>query len=113
MDENDPQNGQNRSPTRKDTPTALCDNECAVGLANKTMTPRLSKSIDMRFHWLQDRIQRGQFRLQHVAGDVNIADFFTKALPRIKHAQFAPYCALDPADLGNGPLTLALFCSYM
>ncbi len=64
----------------------LCDNECAVGLASKTMTPRLSKGIDMRFHWLQDRIQRGQFHVQHVAGDVNVADFFTKALPHIKHA---------------------------
>ncbi len=75
-------------------PTLLfCDNECAVGLVTKTMTPRLSKSIDMHFHWLQDRIQRGQFRVQHVAGAVNIADFFTKALPHIKHkhAQFAPY----------------------
>jgi hypothetical protein len=32
----------------------LCDNEIAVGLANQTITitPRLSKSIDMRFHWL-------------------------------------------------------------
>ncbi len=90
----------------------LCDNESAVGLATKTMTPRLSKSSDMRFHWLQDRIQRGQLCVQHVAGDVNIADFFTDALPRIKHAHFAPYCALDPAALGNRSPTLALFCSY-
>jgi hypothetical protein len=52
------------------------------------MTPRLSKSIDMRFHWLQDRIQRRQFRVEHVTGDYNIAEVFTKALPRIKHAQF-------------------------
>ncbi len=63
---------------------------------------RLSKSIDMRFHWLQDRIQRGQFRVQHVAGVVKVADFFTKALPHIKHAQFAPYCALDPQDNTKG-----------
>ncbi len=76
----------------------LCDNECAVGLANKTMTPRLSKSIDMRFHWLQDRIRQRQFRLQHVAGEKNVSDFFTKALPRLKHDQFAPFCALDPVD---------------
>ena len=27
----------------------LCDNECAVGLASKTMTPSLSKSIDCGF----------------------------------------------------------------
>ena len=49
-----------------------------MGLASKTMTPRLSKGIDMRFHWLQDRIQRGQFRVQHVAGDVNVADFLLR-----------------------------------
>jgi hypothetical protein len=50
----------------------------------------------MRFHWLQDCIQRQQFRVEHVSGCRNIADFFTKALPRIKHQQFAPFCAVDP-----------------
>ncbi len=74
----------------------LCDNECAVGLANKTMVPRLSKSIDMRFHWLQDRIQQRQFKVEHVAGNRNVSDYFTKALPRSKHDQYAPYCASDP-----------------
>jgi hypothetical protein len=76
----------------------LCDNECAVGLANRTMTPRLWKSIDMRFHWLQDRIRQRQFRVQHVAGEHNVSDFFTKALPRLKHDQFAPFFASDPVD---------------
>jgi hypothetical protein len=69
-----------------------------VALTNKTITPRLSKSIDMQFHWLQGRIQRNQFRVEHVAGRDNIADFFTKALPRIKHQQFAPFCAVDPVN---------------
>ncbi len=76
----------------------LCDNECAVGLANKTMVPRLSKSIDMRFHWLQDRIQQRQFKVEHVAGNRNGSDYFTKALSRSKHDQYAPYCASDPVD---------------
>ena len=52
-----------------------------MGLANKAITPRLSKSIDMRFHWLQDRMQRNQFRVEHVAGRDNIADFS----PRLCH----------------------------
>jgi hypothetical protein len=76
----------------------LCDNECAVGLAQRTMVPKLSKSIDMRFHWVQDRIKQLQFLVQHVAGANNVADFFTKSLPRAKHDQFAPYCAYDPID---------------
>jgi hypothetical protein len=69
-----------------------------VQLANQTITPSLSKSIDMRFHWLQDRIQRKQFRVGHVAGRDNIADFFTKTLPRIEHQQFAPFCAVYPVN---------------
>jgi hypothetical protein len=74
----------------------LCDNECAVGLAQRIMVPKLSKSIDMRFHWIQDRIKQLQFLVQHVAGANNVADFFTKSLPRAKHDQLAPYCAYDP-----------------
>jgi hypothetical protein len=76
----------------------LCDNECAVGLAQRTMVPKLSKSIDMRFHWIQHRIKQPQFLVQHGPGATNVADFFTKSLPRAKHDQFAPYCAKDPVD---------------
>jgi hypothetical protein len=54
--------------------------------------------IDMRFHWLKDCIQRKQFHVEHVAGRDNIAEFFTKALPWIKHQQFAPLCAMDPVN---------------
>jgi hypothetical protein len=86
----------------------LCDNECTVGLANKTMTPRLSKSIEMRFHWLQDRIQQRQFRVEHVAGNRNVSDYFTKqgiAAQQARSICYAPYCASDPVDdLSASPL---------
>jgi hypothetical protein len=61
--------------------TIFCDNEVAIGLADNTVTPKMSKSLDMRFHWLRDRIQQGQFRVIFVPGLQNLADFFTKALP--------------------------------
>ncbi len=63
-----------------------------------SLVPKLSKSIDMRFHWIQDRIKQLQFLVKHVAGATNVADFFTKSLPRSKHDHFAPYCAYDPVD---------------
>ena len=47
------------------TPIA-CDNECAVGLSNRTVTPKHSKSIDMRFNWIQDRVRQGQFTAHHI-----------------------------------------------
>ncbi len=45
----------------------------------------MSKSLDMRLHWVRDRIRQGQFVVQHLPGLQNIADFFTKALPVARH----------------------------
>jgi hypothetical protein len=39
-------------------PTPLSvDNKCAEGLANDTVKRRRSKAIDMRFHWIRDRVR--------------------------------------------------------
>ena len=55
----------------------------------------MSKSLDMRFHWLRDRIDQGQFRVVFVPGLRNLADFFTKSLPVARHKVLAPYIATD------------------
>jgi hypothetical protein len=78
--------------------TIFCDNEVAIGLANHTVTPKMSKSLDMRFHWLRDRIQQGQFRVVFVPGLQNLADYFTKALPVARHLSLAPFIAFDDDD---------------
>jgi hypothetical protein len=73
-------------------PTPLyCDNEVAISLATETINLKLSKLLDMRFHWLRDRVRQGHFRLI-------FADFFTKALPVARHRILAPFFAVDPDD---------------
>jgi hypothetical protein len=62
------------------------DNKCAVGLSNDTVKPKRSKAMDMRFHWVKDRVKQGQFIIRWAPGDVNYADFFTK-LHSDKHHQ--------------------------
>jgi hypothetical protein len=83
-------------------PTVIyCDNECAIGLANRTTTPKLSKSLDMRFHWLRDRVDQSQFRVVFVPDAQNLADFkrfFTKSLPVGRHITMAPFLASDDDD---------------
>jgi hypothetical protein len=37
------------------------DNSTADGIMNKTVKQKQSKSMDMRFYWLQDRVEQGQF----------------------------------------------------
>ena len=79
----------------------LIDNTVAIGLANDTMNKKRSKSMDMRFFWLRDRVQQLQFVVEHIPGQYNIADFFTKALPKAKYDQFHRYIVVD-AELSEG-----------
>ena len=67
--------------------TIFCDNACAVGIANDTVKQKRSKAIDMRFHWIRDRVRAGHFLVKWIKGVENIADFFTKPLSVKKHQQ--------------------------
>ena len=75
--------------------TIMIDNTVAEGLAADTVNSKRSKSMDVRFFWLRDRIKQGQFAVQHLAGRWNIADFFTKSLPREKFDQFYVYLTVN------------------
>ena len=63
----------------------LCDNQCAVGLALNSLKAKRTKSIDMRYHWIQDRVAQGHFKVVWRRGDHNLADFSTEALPVHTH----------------------------
>ena len=61
------------------------DNSCANGIVNNTMKQKRSKAIDMRFHWLRDRTNQGQFHIYWDRGQNNLADFYTKHHPASYH----------------------------
>ena len=79
----------------------LCDNECAVGIANDATKLRKGKAIDMRFHWIRDRISQKQFQVLWRKGANNLADLFTKALPVHTHQDLMPFLVHTPLDLTN------------
>jgi hypothetical protein len=54
------------------------DNTTAVGFANTKLQQKRSKSMDMRFYWIQDRVSQKQFLVYWRPGDTNLADYFTK-----------------------------------
>lgn len=61
------------------TPTLiLCDNQCAVGLATNTVKAKRTKSTDMRYHWIRDRVEQGHFKVTWRPGEHNLADFSVK-----------------------------------
>ena len=55
------------------------DNKTACGIMDGTMKQKRSKAIDMRFHWLKDRVtNHKQFKIQWASGKENLADYFSK-----------------------------------
>mgnify|MGYP001256489781 FL=1 len=56
----------------------VTDNASSHGLLTKLMKPKRAKAWDMRYHWLEDRIQQKQFKLIWRKGIENLADYFTK-----------------------------------
>jgi hypothetical protein len=65
----------------------LVDNKVAHGIASNTIEPKRTKSIDMQYHWLRDRVQLQEFIIIWRKGMYNLADFFTKPLS-VKDHQF-------------------------
>ena len=61
------------------------DNSTAAGFANDTIKQKRSKAMDMRFYWLKDREQQGQFRIFWRPGTENLGDYHTKHHPTSHH----------------------------
>ena len=61
------------------------DNTTALGVVNNTIAPRRMKSMDMRFHWLRNCIQKLQFRHYWMPGPYNKGDCVTKYNATIHH----------------------------
>jgi hypothetical protein len=51
------------------------DNATAVGIANRTVKQVRSHAMDMRFYWIQDRIDQDQFHIFWAPAKTNLGDF--------------------------------------
>jgi hypothetical protein len=61
------------------------------GSLHDSIATKMSKSVDMRFNWIADRVRQKQFTAHHIPGVNNVADFFTKLLSVQHHQKLAPY----------------------
>ena len=61
------------------------DNSTADGIANDTIKQQRSQAIDMRYHWIRDRVQQKHFNVYWAPGSTNLADYFTKHFSAAHH----------------------------
>ena len=60
----------------------LCDNTGAISLSKFHMTTNRTKHIETKFHLVRENVLAGKIELQTVSTAENVADIFTKPLPR-------------------------------
>jgi hypothetical protein len=54
------------------------DNSTAYGIVNETIKKKRSKAMDMRYHWLTDRVHQKQLDVFGRPGRENLGDYHTK-----------------------------------
>lgn len=74
------------SHTMKRRPELLVDNRGALILSLNPMYQSRSKHIDVKFHWIRKIVDGGSISISYIPTNKNLADMFTKALPKMKHA---------------------------
>ncbi|XP_047331241.1 uncharacterized mitochondrial protein AtMg00810-like [Impatiens glandulifera] len=65
-----------------------CDNVSAIYLSSNPVQHQRTKHIEMDIHFVREKVQRGEVRVLHVPSRYQIADIFTKGLPKILFDDF-------------------------
>ena len=76
-----------------------CDNTSAINLSKNPIMHSITKHIEIRHHFLRDHVQKGNCILEFVDTKNQLADIFTKPLP--KENFFAIRRELGLIDLNN------------
>ncbi|XP_071713412.1 uncharacterized mitochondrial protein AtMg00810-like [Rutidosis leptorrhynchoides] len=66
----------------------FCDNVSAIYLSGNPVQHQRTKHIEMDIHFVREKVALGEVRVLHVPSRFQIADIFTKGLPRILFDDF-------------------------
>jgi hypothetical protein len=64
------------------TPLLLSDNQSALFMAQNPVAHKHAKHIDLDCHFVRELVGSGRLAVRHVPTSLQLADIFTKALPR-------------------------------
>ncbi|GKC35643.1 hypothetical protein Tco_1048027 [Tanacetum coccineum] len=59
-----------------------CDSKSAIAISSNLVQHSCTKHINIRYHFIKEHVERGTIELYFVGTEYQLADLFTKALPR-------------------------------
>ncbi|GAW08691.1 Gag-Pol polyprotein [Lentinula edodes] len=83
----------------QDGPTNLLgDNFGSVCLTKNSKRHALVKHIEMRHHYVREKVSSGEITIQHIRSGDNVADIFTKPLSGVIHSKLVSQLGLDRTE---------------
>ncbi|GJW41480.1 NBS-containing resistance-like protein [Tanacetum coccineum] len=73
-----------------------CDNVSTIFLSGNPVQHQRTKHIEMDIHFVREKVARGEVRILHVPSRYQIADIFTKGLPRVLFDDFRDNLSIRP-----------------
>ena len=86
-----------------DTTVILCDNQSGIRLSENPVFHDQSNHIDIKYHFIQDLVQRGTVRLHHIGADENVTDILTNPLGKVKILTFCENLGIVERPYSEGP----------
>ena len=68
-----------------------CDNATAVGIANNTVKRQRSRSMEMRYFWVSDKVAQNPYDIKWHPGKENLADYQSKHHVGAHHQNVRPW----------------------
>jgi len=73
------------STTGDKQPVLYIDNQSAIRLVKNPEFHKRTKHIDVRYHFIREKYEEGQFQLQYIGTEDQIADILTKPLVKERY----------------------------
>lgn len=73
-----------------------CDNQSCIKLSENPVFHGKLKHIEVRYHYIQDMVEKGALKLQYLATDKQVADVLTKPLSKVKLEYFREKLGVVP-----------------
>ena len=76
------------------TPVAV-DNKSVEFSVNNPETSQRTRHLETRYFKVRDYVRKQEIRVRHIGTDVNVSDFFTKALARVLFQRYRGYLGME------------------
>lgn len=77
------------------------DNQAAIAMTKNPVYHSRQKHVDIQHHYIREEVNNGRFEIKYIPTKSQLADIFTKPLPRVRHQEIVAQLGLKSIGSHN------------